>query len=317
MAAQTHFDEHEITVLAPAEVIYGLVADVARWPGIFPPTIHAERLGFDGADEHIRLWALANGEVKSWTSRRHLDPDGLSVRFRQDVSQAPVAAMGGEWVLRRLSERETRIVLKHDYRVVEDDPGALEWVRAAVDQNSRAELEKLKNAVENVREHEELTFDFADSARIAGSLSDVYSFLHEAARWPDRLPHVAALRLREDTPNIQVVAMDTRTEDGTVHTTESVRVCFPERRIVYKQTTVPALMTVHTGEWLLVEDGGEVTATSRHTVSINRAAVHTVLGPDGSVRKAREFVHQALSANSMATLRHAKAFAEEGGHARA
>ncbi len=312
--SETHFDEHRIRILAPAEVIYGVIADVTRWPAIFPPTIHAERVERDGDEERIRLWALANDEVKSWTSRRRLDARGLSVSFRQEVSQSPVAAMGGRWLLEPLSPRETTVVLKHDFRVVDDDPAGVRWVRKAVDRNSHAELEKLKAAVEHVREHDELTFSFEDSVRIDGSLSDVYSFLYEARQWPVRLPHVSWLELREDTSNIQVMAMDTRTANGSVHTTKSVRVCFPEHRIVYKQTVVPALMTTHIGEWLLSGDDGRVTAASRHTVSINRAAVPEVLGADGSVRKAREFVQQALSTNSMSTLRHAKVFAEEGGH---
>jgi ribosome-associated toxin RatA of RatAB toxin-antitoxin module len=308
-----HHDEHRITITAPAEVIYGVIADVTRWPAIFPPTVHTEQLDRDGDSERIRLWALANDEVKSWVSRRHLDAAGLSVTFRQEVSQPPVAGMGGRWLLRPVSPRETMVVLEHHFQVVDDDPAGLQWVRAAVDQNSVAELSRLKHAVESFRQHESLTFDFDDSLRIEGAMSTVYEFLYRASRWPDRLPHVGRLELREDTPNVQVMEMDTRAADGTVHTTKSVRVCFPEHRIVYKQTSVPALMTAHTGQWLLKPDDGAVIATSHHTVSINRDAVTDVLGANGTVCEAREFVHQALSANSMTTLRHARTFAEVGG----
>lgn len=308
-----YHDEHRITVTAPAEVVYGVIADVTRWPAIFPPTVHAEQLHRDGDGERIRLWALANGEVKSWISRRQLDAAGLSVSFRQEVSQPPVAAMGGQWLLRPVSPRETEVLLKHHFQVVDDDPAGVKWVCSAVDRNSVAELSRLKQAVESFRQHESLTFAFEDSVRIGGPVSTVYEFLYRASRWPDRLPHVGRLELREDTPNVQVMEMDTRAADGTVHTTKSVRVCFPEHRIVYKQTSVPALMTAHTGEWLLKQDGGAVVATSHHTVSINRDAVSDVFGAGGTVCQAREFVHQALSTNSMTTLRHAKTFAEVGG----
>jgi aromatase len=116
--------------------------------------------------------------------------------------------------------------------------------------------------------------------------------------------------LREDTPGLQFLEMDTRTKDGSVHTTKSVRVAFPYTKIVYKQIQVPALMTLHTGHWLLEENSNGVTATSRHTVVINEANITKVLGAEGCVEDARRFVHTALSTNSLATLGHAKEYAE-------
>ena len=69
--------EHEIRVLAPAEEVYRLIADVASWPRIFPPTVHVEHVEQDKAEERIRIWATANGEAKTWTSRRVLRPREL------------------------------------------------------------------------------------------------------------------------------------------------------------------------------------------------------------------------------------------------
>ncbi|MGO4751805.1 aromatase/cyclase, partial [Streptomyces sp. 2MCAF27] len=145
----------------------------------------------------------------------------------------------------------------------------------------------------------------------------VYDYLYRADLWPERLPHVSRLDLKEDPvgddvaePRVQVMAMDTRTADGSVHTTESVRVCFGADRIVYKQTTVPALMTAHTGSWTINPAGDGLAVTSRHTVILNPAAVERVLGPDKTVADARTYVQRALSTNSTTTLRHAREFAE-------
>ena len=54
----------------PAEQIYQLIAEVADWPTIFPPTVHAEQLELSGDSERVRIWATANDTVKSWISRR-------------------------------------------------------------------------------------------------------------------------------------------------------------------------------------------------------------------------------------------------------
>ncbi len=307
---ESHYTEHTITISAPAEVVYGVVADVTRWPEFFAPTVHAEQMERDDAEERIRLWAFANGEVKTWTSRRRLDPHELRIEFRQEVSQHPVASMGGEWVLKPLSDDTTEVVLKHDYSAVDDAPEHVAWIERAVDRNSKSELAALKTIAELHADLDELALTFDDSLAVSGSAEDVYEFLYRAQEWPQRVPHVARLDLREDTLNVQFMEMDTRTPDGSVHTTASVRVCFPSRRIVYKQVRVPKLMTAHTGHWVLEETAEGVVATSRHSVIINPANVTAVLGSDATVADARAFIRKALGTNSLTTLRYAKEYAE-------
>lgn len=304
--------EHEITIGAPAAAVYRLLADVTNWPRIFPPTIFVDREATGAHSERIRIWATANAEAKNWTSRRTLDPDGLRITFRQEVCAPPVAAMGGTWIIEPQGEGRSRVRLLHDYRAIGDDPHDLLWIERAVDKNSTAELAALKSNVEQVHAADtgDLTFSFTDTVEIAGSAKDVFDFINDAHLWPQRLPHVAKARLTEDTPGLQELQMDTRAKDGSVHTTKSYRVVFPHHRITYKQVTLPALMTLHTGEWTFTETPGGTTASSQHTVTLNTAAITKVLGATATVADARAYVTDALSANSRATLGHAKSYAE-------
>ncbi|MFD6994685.1 aromatase/cyclase [Streptomyces mirabilis] len=302
--------EHEITIAAPAPAVYRLLAEVTNWPRIFPPTIHVDRVEHDGSQERIRIWATANGEAKNWTSRRELDPEALRITFRQEVTAPPVAAMGGTWIIEPLGENESRVRLLHDYRAVGDDPHDLLWIDEAVDKNSRSELAALKKNVEFAHAAEEVTFSFEDTVYVDGSAKDVYAFINEANLWSERLPHVATVRLEEDTVGLQTLEMDTRAKDGSVHTTKSYRVTFPHQRIAYKQVTLPALMTLHTGHWTFEDTDQGVAATSQHTVTLNTDNIESILGCGATVADAREYVHTALSTNSRATLTHAKAFAE-------
>ncbi|MGH3930571.1 MAG: aromatase/cyclase [Pseudonocardiaceae bacterium] len=302
--------EHEIKVQAPARVVYQFIAEVANWPQIFPPSVHVEYLERSGSQERIQIWAMANGEPKTWISRRELDPGARRIEFRQERSTPPVGAMGGTWIIESVSHGESRVRLRHDYRAVDDDPARLAWIDQAVDRNSQSELAALKTNAELASGSAQLLLTFADSVRINGSVKDVYDFINEAQRWSERLPHVARAHLREDSLGLQLLEMDTRTRDGSVHTTTSVRVTFPHHRIVYKQIQVPALMTLHTGLWTFEETDGGVTATSQHTVAINEANITSVLGADAGVEEARTFVRNALSTNSLATLRHAQNYAE-------
>ncbi|MCP3821456.1 aromatase/cyclase [Streptomyces sp. A3M-1-3] len=303
--------EHEIAVDAPAAAVYRLIAEVENWPRIFPPTIYVDHVERGVDEERIRIWATANGEAKNWTSHRTLDPRELRITFRQEVSSPPVAAMGGTWIVEPLSDSASRVRLLHDYRAVGDDPESLKWIDEAVDRNSRTELASLKQNVELAHASEEITFSFEDTVQIQGQAKDVYDFINEAGLWAERLPHVASVRLDEDTPGLQALEMDTRAQDGSTHTTKSYRVTFPHHRIAYKQVTLPALMTLHTGYWTFTENERGVAASSQHTVVLNTDNIARVLGPEASVTDAREYVRNALSTNSRATLGHAKDYAEK------
>ncbi|WP_248958981.1 aromatase/cyclase [Sphaerisporangium perillae] len=308
----TYVTEHSVTIAAPADAVYRLIADVGAWPLHFGPTIHAERAEGDDTEELIRIWATANGEIRSWTSRRELHRDERRVVFRQQTPQPPAASMGGEWVIRPLTGGRTDVVLKHDFSAIGDDPEKVQWIRGAVDRNSGTELAGLKAAAERFEGLGELTLSFADTVLIDGSAKDAYDFVHRCQDWPERLPHVSRISLTEDVPGLQSMEMDTVSPDGSAHTTSSFRVCSPCTRIVYKQVVLPKIMMAHTGRWSFEETDRGVLVTSSHTVVIRPESVPELLGPEATLAEARGRVREALSANSSTTLRCAKSFVESG-----
>lgn len=311
---RTHLTEHSTTVDAPAHTIFDLIADVTRWPVIFPPSVHVEYAERDATSERVRIWATANDTVKGWTSRRELDRDRLRVRFRQESSQPPVAAMGGEWIVTPLADGRSLVRLAHDFQPVDDKPETTAWIERALDCNSNAELASLKAAAQHRTERDELSLTFDDEVHVNGAASDVYDFVNEAGRWPERLLHVAKVELTEDNPGVQVLEMDTRTRDGSTHTTRSVRICFPRDRIVYKQLRTPALLSVHTGQWQFDQRGDQTVVTSTHIVVLIPEAVPTALGPNADMVDAKAFVRSTLGRNSMATMLAAKDYAEQRRH---
>nr|WP_206442253.1 aromatase/cyclase [Streptomyces boncukensis] len=317
MRTGTHRTTHHIDIDASAAAVYGIVADAPAWPVQFAPTLHVERLAGPeepsaGGTERLRIWATANGEAKVWTSRRELDPAQSRIRFRQEVSSPPVAAMSGEWIVEAGAAPGTaRLTLLHEFAAVDDDPGDLAWIDRATDENSRAELANIKQLAEGAARSADLDFAFEDSTAVDGDPEAVYRFLREAAAWPDRLPHVSGMRLREEPENIQWMVMDTVAKDGSAHTTESVRVCFPaRRRIVYKQLVTPPLMATHIGAWTVVPDGQGARATSWHRIRLNEEAIPRVLGAGATLQSAKDVIRAAVGGNSAATLALAKRFAE-------
>lgn len=299
---------HKTDVAANANRIYQLLADVSNWPAIFPPTIHAVSEPVAEGEELIHIWATAGEQVKSWTSRRRLQQAMLRIDFAQEAPAAPIVEMSGTWIIEPLAPTLSRVHLLHDYAATTTED--LEWIDRAVDANSVSELAGLKRNIEADQDRAEARLDFADELVIDGTVRDVYDFINEAGQWADRLPHVATVRLTEATAGVQFLEMDTRSPDGSTHTTASHRLCFAPEQIVYKQVRLPALMQMHTGEWTFTEDAGRVVASSAHSVVVETANIKPFLGSDATLDDAKAFVRRALSANSRATLGYAKEYAE-------
>jgi aromatase len=301
---------HTIRVAAAPRRVYQLIADANRWPQIFDPTVSVEHLGFDGTSERIRIWELVDGDVQSFISHRELNPSRMQVRFRQENAPHPVASMGGLWLVLPKGNG-TQVTLDHYYRVVDDDPVDTEWLAEAVDRNSVAVLAALRETAELDGELEALWLSCEDSVDIDGDARDVYDFLARAQDWPQRLPHIDRLTVAEEVFGIQHLETDTRTPDGTVHSTSTIRVCFPETHIVYKQTRPPAIMRAHTGAFVLRGRPGGVRATARQTVLLRQETVAGLLGAEsGATQDVRAAVREVLHAFNLGTLGRAKAFAE-------
>ncbi|WP_405604657.1 aromatase/cyclase [Streptomyces sp. NBC_01410] len=308
---RVHRTSHRVEVAAPAGVLYGLIADTVRWPLFFPPSIHVEQLEFDGTHERLRIWATANGRVTSWTSVRSLDPELRRVDFRQQVPASSVESMGGTWIVEARGGDRSQLTLLHDFVVPGDAADKVAWVQGATDTNSRAQLDRLKDVAERWTRLDDLVLLFEDSVRVNGPAELVYDFLYRAGDWPELAPHVRRVELTEQAPGVQVMSMDASGADGELHTTESVRICFPHAgRIVYKQTAPPALMAAHTGEWSVEPDATGVTVTAQHQVVLNEADIERMLGEGAGLAAARRRVREDLGRAGTLMLALAKQHAE-------
>ncbi|MGW0662689.1 aromatase/cyclase [Streptodolium elevatio] len=300
----TYETEHRITVAAPPDTVYALLADVAGWPLVFGPTLHVEVLEQQGTSEEFAIWATAGGEVAQWTSRRTLDPVARRIRFDQQTPRAPLAAMGGEWIVEPEGDG-TLVVLTHDFTMRPDAALGPDAVHAVVDANSEAELAALRRHAEQ-DEAADLLLEFEDTADIDGSAEAVHDFLWRAERWPDALPHVVALELAEDADGVQTMDMDVRNHRGEQHSLRSIRIGRPGHRIVYKQLVLPPVATAHLGEWTVTGTAHGARAVGRHRIVLEPAGIATVLGPDTDLAAAKAAVREAIGGNSRTTLRRAK-----------
>ncbi|TYB47977.1 aromatase/cyclase [Actinomadura chibensis] len=292
---------HQRDVRAPAGRVYPLIADASLWPAVFAPTVAVHHLLKGEREERFRIWALVNGAVSGWTSRRALDPDGLRVTFEQERSRPPVLSMSGSWTVRPSGPDRSTVELRHEF-VLDDGPaeGHEAYLRA-LDGNSERELAALAEVAEIGDALDVALQTFESAVTVRAGAEEVYEFVARADLWPERLPHVRDVQLREDGPGIQDLDMETITVDGGTHRTRSHRVCERPAWIAYKQVVLPETLRGHSGVWSFQDDGkGWATAVSRHTV---------LLDPRHATPEERDRVRALLEKNSQATLLHATSFA--------
>ncbi|MGW4720035.1 aromatase/cyclase [Nocardia sp. NPDC004260] len=292
---------HSRVVQAAPDVVYGLVADVTRWPVIFEPSVLVRHLHRGPDEERFRLWATVGGAVKNWTSRRVLDAEQRRIVFEQERSQAPIASMGGGWSFREIGPGATKVTLDHHFAVVDGADAA--QVAASVDRNSVVELAALARVAELGHPVDEVIHTFEDTVTLECSSAEAYDFVYHSERWPEQVPHVGRIELTEDAEGVQLMEMDTVTAGGIPHTTKSIRVCVPGERIDYKQLVPPAILFGHSGAWEFAEGPDGAVVTARHTVAINPEAAREILGANTDLADARAYLTDALSANSRNTLR--------------
>ncbi|MFG3158189.1 SRPBCC family protein [Streptomyces sp. NPDC048219] len=264
---QAHPVQHTVPVAAPAHVVYGLLADAPSWPLLLAGHLHVERMDLapapgDATHEHLRMWDLRDGHVRSTLARRLLRPAALSIDFEQHETLLPGAPLHGTWTVRPQGREQCLLTLQH--RPPPAGTGTLP-------PDTRAETERVRAGAESWQQLDELLLSFEDSLHIRGPAEVVYDFLYRIEDWPRLLPHVERAEVREDQPGIQFAALDTcATETGRTLTTHLVRLCFPHAaRIIHRHTTTPGAIAAHSGEWSLQPEDGGVRAVSAHRVLLH------------------------------------------------
>lgn len=299
---------HEIAIDAPPKHVFELLADVSRWSGIFPPTVHSRRIEGNDTEETIEIWATAADEFRHWTSSRSIDEHAMTIEFRQTKPAMPLESMLGRWVIKPDGD-SAHVELFHEYSVRVGHDESSGWVDDVVNANSTKELHSLRSATIDRR----LALTFHDTLEVEAPPNLIFEFLNRSDLWPARLPHVSTLELEQLTGDQQVMTMTTTTPNGDEHVTRSHRVCLAEDGVIaYKQSRPPELLTTHAGLWIIEPGSGtrSTRLTAEHRITINPDSVMRLLGTGATVDDAKIRAQTALTYNSRTTMLTAAAWAE-------
>ncbi|WP_026316074.1 aromatase/cyclase [Actinokineospora enzanensis] len=136
---------HELTVAAPAEDLFDLVADVERAPQWFPTHLHAEVISASVVERYV----LDGDGVRSWQVSRELDRAALRIVFQHVTPKPPLTRMRGEWTF-TTEGAVTRVRVVHSLDVPADKAAILDKLLPDLDRNVPRQLAHLKQLGENL-----------------------------------------------------------------------------------------------------------------------------------------------------------------------
>ncbi|GAA4688974.1 hypothetical protein GCM10023347_50980 [Streptomyces chumphonensis] len=300
--------EHRARVRADAESVFRLLSDLDDWPRVFPPFVHLESLGTDARGrERVGMWSTSGERVEHWVALRTVDADGLRVGFVPERIEAPLTSMSRAWVVEPDGDAACVVRLEQAFTVAPGHADALPPLRRTVEEIASAELSAVQTAAELEAAFPELLVVVEDEVAVPGApAEDVYAFLFDAARWPQRLDHVERATVREEDGPAHLLELVTREQRGGTMTTKAARVGLGPHKIAYKQLLLPPLGSSHHVQWRIADTPGGTTVSSRQTVVLNESGVAAVLGDGAGLGEARAFVRNELSAKVLLVLDQAR-----------
>jgi polyketide cyclase/dehydrase/lipid transport protein len=138
---------HTIRVAAPPKRAFELVANVDRWPRLVGTLDGVEHLGFDGVCERVRFAKQVGGVARDLTMVRELNPKRMQVRFRQVDCLAPLASMGGIWLVLPKG-LGVMVAIDHYFRVLDNSPVTAANVEVDIAEESTKMLTALRETLE-------------------------------------------------------------------------------------------------------------------------------------------------------------------------
>ncbi|WP_433226060.1 aromatase/cyclase [Actinomadura formosensis] len=246
-----------IVVARPLGAVYPLVADAAQAVRSAPPVVHVRYVEHGDGGDLIERWTVEDGAIRSWRAARWLDPAAGTVRFEQRPPQPPVLELGGRWRMTALAAEETRVELRHEWRVTGD--GAP--VEARLRRGTGMQLE----AVKRLAEEDGWDLVHEESVLLHRDARDVEAFLSDARAWPGNVAGRAGVRAVSGDPGRQVV--EVRTEDAG--TLRRAHVWIPGTGLVWKDLgPLPGGCRMSWGNLTVRPVTGGTLVTSRHAARL-------------------------------------------------
>jgi aromatase len=168
--------DNSIDIDAPIGFVFDQTNDVRAWPELFSEYAKAEILHEADSKVAFRLTMHPDeeGRVWSWVSERQWDRDTWTVHA-QRVETGPFEFMNIMWSFAELLPDRTRMRWVQDFRMKPTAPVDTAWMTGNINQNSRKQMELIKQRIEHRRRAVTGFHDVPSNTRRGGDLRTMLS----------------------------------------------------------------------------------------------------------------------------------------------
>lgn len=308
---------HAIEINADIENVYGICANVLKWPEYFPPCKKAQIISEDKNVQVIQITAQSNETEFTWQSERRLYHASYRIDFHQSEPSPLVKYMQGVWRAIKL-HKGVLLTLEHVFEVKDNVEGivesvtsnedALAFMHRTIENNSRKELESIKQILEKSKLGRTEVI-FSEVIEINATPEQVYKVLYNAKEWPQLLPHCKKITMLYEDGNNQEFEMTVIGSQDKIEVMRSIRQGHANNIIEYFQPSLPPALKRHEGKWIITETKNGVNLEAWHSITLSEEGVRSLWG-EMEIEKASQIVEQAIKRNSMTTMQTIKSYLE-------
>lgn len=154
---------HSILCDCSREIVYQIICNAEKWPDILEPCISVKTLLKDTHTETVEVSAWINNEKMTWQSKRTFLKDTFGIDAELIKPMPLVKYMHAFWrVLSENNNQQCLLILDHAFEISDNIDGkikgvltkadAIDFMKKAIDVNSKKELMNIKNVAENKNE---------------------------------------------------------------------------------------------------------------------------------------------------------------------
>ncbi|SDW70823.1 Polyketide cyclase / dehydrase and lipid transport [Amycolatopsis xylanica] len=192
---------HQITVEAPRDVVYDLLAEPAHTARLSPTVVHVERLDGDDRGDVIGRWVADEAKMRTWQVTRELDRAGGRITFAHQDPRPPLMAMRGEWTLTE-DGGATAVELRHDWTHTGDQDFG-----STMDTGIVRQLAGLKRFAENRTRIAAAELTDESTVFVPGKVTEAADFCWGPALWSLCVENCRSAVRRQRETGYQVVEL--------------------------------------------------------------------------------------------------------------
>lgn len=299
------YKNNQILCLAKIDKIYTIICNSENWPNIFKPCLSVKTIEKNSIFEHIQITALIHGAEATWESQRFFQPELYGITSVVLKPMPLVKSMKTIWRIIPINSEQNILLLEHQYEILEDISNIVDcvdtkqeaqyYIETAIENNSKLELNNIKNAVECDLDNRK-SWSTIHSVICDVSQFRAYEIIKNMEKWPEMLEMCISVERIDKMDNKELLKVTAESSSGKT-TWETERTYYDDQHIVDFVLLKPMpLLKKMNGKWRIIylSDNKSIISVERHFEILENVEgiINGVTNHSEAIRHINKFINE-------------------------